>query len=71
MEEVLIAAINAIIQQKIGAHVLYYPISWLACGSPLGAILTLRRQIGGHRRVVLVGAISAKIASYDQPRHPE
>jgi hypothetical protein len=30
-----------------------------------------RCRIGGNRQVVLEVAISAKIASYDQPRHPE
>jgi hypothetical protein len=70
-EEALIAAINAIIKQKIGGMRSlpsdFAVAVWIIAGFCLDAAVLYR----GNRRVVLEVAISAKMASYDQPRHPE
>ena len=71
VEEVLIAAINAIIKQKIGRTRSLLFDFVVGMRIPAGRYLDAAAPNRGHRRVVLVGAISAKIASYDQPRHPE
>ena len=50
-EEALIAAINAIIKQKIGRSVLYRPTSLLPCGIVAGRYLDAAAQYRGSSAV--------------------
>jgi hypothetical protein len=67
---VLIEAVDAIIRQKAECSALSGAILRLPCESSSSAALT-RRRMGFTVGLVLEAAISEKIASYDQPQHPE
>ena len=60
---------SSAVRPRLGDAASYYARSRRQSRGEIGAASRCRTR--GHRRVALEIAISAKIASYDQPRHPE